>query len=71
MRAFDLDVWQRIGGDILLAAPYFFGWFFTILSGFGMSKTPKDSEFDTTAGLLFAGGICMVLSHMITAGVIK
>jgi hypothetical protein len=64
------DAWQLVGGDILIPMIYAGGPFFFGLTGYFSTKNDAH-ERDQVPGVFCCGLLLTVISHLISAGVIK
>jgi len=61
-----IDAWRRVGGDMLLVAPYVLS--IVCLIGAGADD---NSEYGEPISWGFIGLVSLIISHLISAGIIK
>lgn len=67
MNKFNVNVWNRAIGDVLLILPYVV----SLLLFFSSAAYAKENRDDRCAHALFFGILFFVISNLISAGIIK
>jgi hypothetical protein len=70
MHKFDFAVWNRFAGDVLLVLPYV-GEFLAATFAVVLSDGGSPSDKEAAKGFFWFAVVCGVISHLISAGIIK